>query len=202
MAIEKLEEMFKTSRQFKWRKRAGEIKMAQLSRMERGLRDEMNKNPNDPQRKKDYDDFRIDKTKVELEEFRMAVEAYPTDTTARYNMATKMFLLRQYQDVIPVLQQVRNDPKYRALAGVLLGQAFLGAGFHDEAVDTLKAIIDEYPHRGDDKSKDMTYWYGRALEATGEITAALKQYSLVAQMEFKFKDVQERIKRLRSEGPK
>ena len=65
-----------------------------------------------------------------------------------------------------------------------------------------RPVIDEYPGRGDEKSKEMTYFYGRAVKAEGEIPTALKQYSLVAQMEFKYKDVQERIKRLRSAVPK
>ncbi|HET6247043.1 MAG TPA: hypothetical protein VFE47_05030 [Tepidisphaeraceae bacterium] len=202
IAIEELEKMYKSSKQFKWRQRAGEIKISQLNRMERTLRQDAQAHPTDAQKKKDLDDFRNDKIKSELEEYALIVENYPTDTSARFKMAERMFQLHQYQDVIPVLQQVRHDPKFRALAGTLLGRAFLEAGFYDEAVDTIKVIIDEYPARGDDKSKEMTYHYGRALEAKGDIGAALKQYSLVAQMEFKYKDVQDRIKRLRAEGAK
>ena len=202
IAIEHLEAMFKKNKQFKYRARAGEVKIAQLSRMERQLRSELQNNPNDVQKRKELRDFQIDKLKAELDEFKLKVENYPTDATARYNMADRMFRLGQYQDVIPVLQQVRHSPQYRALAGVLLGRAFLEAGFTDEAIDTLKAIIDEYPARGDDKFKDMCYWYGRGLEIKGDIPGALKQYSLVAQMEFKYKDVQERIKKLRAEGAK
>ena len=111
-------------------------------------------------------------------------------------------MLRQFQDVIPVFQQVRSDPKYRAKAGTLLGRAFYEAGFHDEAVDTLKTVIDEYPAKGDDRSMNMTYWYGRALEAKDEKQAALKQYSLVAQMNFNYLDVQERVKTLRAAAAK
>ena len=194
IAIEELEAMYQSSRQFKWRQRAGEIKISQLGRMERTLRQALAANPNDPQMKKDYLDFKAEQIQSELQEYQMIVENYPTDSSARFKMAERMFWLRQFQDVIPVLQQVRHDPKWRAPAGTLLGRAFLEAGFLDEAVDTLKASIDEYPGRGDDKSKEMTYFYGRALEAKGETTTAIKQYSLVAQMEFKYKDVQERIK--------
>ena len=200
IAIDHLEEFFKKTRQFKWRAKAGEIKLSQLGRAERTLVAELKANPNDPQLRKQLQEFQIERVKTELEEYRLLVEAYPTDTTARYRMAEKMFMLRQFHDVIPVLQQVRHDPKFRALAGTLLGRAFLEAGFGDEAVDTIKAVIDEYPTRGDEKFKDMTYYYARALEAKGENAAALKQYSLVAQMEFKYKDVQDRIKKLRSEG--
>jgi hypothetical protein len=76
------------------------------------------------------------------------------------------------------------------------------AGFMDEAVDTLHAVIEMYQLKGDAKSIDMTYTYGRALEAKGDVPAAIKAYSQVAQWDFNYRDVQARIKKLRSQGPK
>ncbi|HWE04344.1 MAG TPA: hypothetical protein VG326_18210 [Tepidisphaeraceae bacterium] len=199
-AIEELEVMFKQTRQFKYRARAGEIKISQLGRMERSLRQELAKDPTNIPRKKELAQFQKSKAEEELAEYQLIIENYPTDTNARFKVAERMFYLRQYTDVIPVLQQCRHDPKYRAPAGTLLGRAFLEAGFGDEAVDTIRGVIDDYPTRGDDRYKDMIYWYGRALEVKGDTETALKQYSLVAQMEFKYKDVQDRIKRLRAKG--
>jgi hypothetical protein len=65
-------------------------------------------------------------------------------------------------------------------------------------VDTLKACIDEYQARGDPRSKDMHYWYARGLEQKGDIQSALRNYSQVAQWDFNYRDVQTRIKQLRS----
>jgi hypothetical protein len=80
----------------------------------------------------------------------------------------------------------------------MLGCSFLEAGFVDEAVDTLRAQIEEYQIKGDSKSKDMYYWYARSLEAQHEVPSALKAYSQVAQWDFNYRDVQSRIKKLRS----
>ena len=52
--------------------------------------------------------------------------------------------------------------------------------------------------KGDEKSIDMNYWYGRALEAKGDAASAIKAYSQVAQMNFNYRDVQVRIKKLRA----
>ena len=202
VAIEALDEMYHKTRQFKFRQKAGEIKISQLNRMYRAMDIELRKDPGNAQKKKELREFQLEKTHAELEEYRLVTENYPTDTTARFKMAERMFQLGQYQDVIPVLQQCRHDPKFRATAGTLLGQAFLEAGFTDEAVDTLRTVLDDYPTRGDERYKNITYWYGRALEIKGDGQGALKQFSLVAQMEFKYKDVQERIKKLRAEGVK
>jgi len=113
-------------------------------------------------------------------------------------VAKRMFDLKMYGDSIPIFQQVRNDPKYRVDAGIYLGRAFLSAEFLEEAIDTLKGIIDEYQLKGDTRSKEMNYWYGRALEQINDIPAAIKAYSQVAMMEFNYRDVQVRIKKLRS----
>jgi len=199
-AIELLDQVYQKTKNFRWRQRAGEIKLSQLSRMERTLRGQLQLKPDDVELKKEYDGFVMDKIQSELDEYKLRTDNYPTDSEARFEMARRMFALRQFQDVIPVFQQVRNDPKYRASAGTLLGRAFYEASFFEEASETLKSVIDEYAARGDEKSKDMTYWYGRALEAKGDEQTAIKQYSLVAQWDFKYKDVQERIKTLRAKA--
>ena len=72
------------------------------------------------------------------------------------------------------------------------------AGFADEAVDTLKAVIDDYQLRGDAEvdRHDLLVW-SRRWKMKGDSAAAIKQYSQVAQWNFNYRDVQVRIKRLR-----
>ena len=61
-------------------------------------------------------------------------------------------------------------------------------------------MIDDYVNKGDAKSKEMYYWYARSLEAQNDVQPALKAYSQVAQWDFNYRDVQGRIKKLRSGG--
>ncbi len=199
-AIELLEAAYQRTKQFRYRHNVGKIKLAQLSRMERTLRTNLQANPTDVSVRNQYAQFIQEKTEEELEELKLWVENYPTETTYRMEVAKRMFDLKKYGEAIPVFQQVRNDPKHRVDAGIFLGQCFLGADFVEEAIDTLKGIIDEYQLKGDDRSKRMNYWYARALEQKGEIPDAIKSYSQVAMMEFHYRDVQARIKKLRSGG--
>jgi tetratricopeptide (TPR) repeat protein len=113
-------------------------------------------------------------------------------------MAQRLFSLGRLDEAIPVFQHVRNDPKYRVDATSFLGRAFLENKFVEEAVETLKVSIEEYQLRGDEKSKEMYYWYARALEEKPDIPAAVKAYSQVAQWDFNYRDVQARIRNLRS----
>ena len=148
--------------------------MMQLRREERSRRQELQLAPQDEELRAEYREFARRRAEEEYEEYRLAAEAYPTDTTFKYNMAGRLFQLERFQEAIPLFQQSRMDPKYRVEAAIALGRSFLLAGgYVDEAIDTLRAIIDEHDVRGDNKSKDMFYWYGYALQQKGDKESAL-----------------------------
>jgi tetratricopeptide (TPR) repeat protein len=159
----------------------------------------LKQNPNDAKVKAEYQQFVKEQNEAELAEFTLFANNYPTDMTYRFEAAKRLFNLQRYSEAIPVFQHARNDPKHHVDASVLLGQAFLGAGFCDEAVDTLRTTIEEYEVKGDQRSKELHYWYGRALEVKGDGPAALKCYSQVAVWDFNYRDVQARIKSLRGQ---
>ena len=199
-AIELLDQAFKKTGQFRWRKSAGEVKLTQLTRMERSLRQALQANPADDDLKKQYAQFVQERAEEELKEYTLWAENYPTETSHKFNMAVRLFQLKRYDEAIPLFQQTRQDPKYRTDAAIALGKSFLEAGFADEAVDTLREANEAYQIKGDHKSIDMMYSYGRALEAKGDTAAAIKAYSQVAQWNFNYRDVQVRIKNLRGKG--
>lgn len=197
-AIDLLGKEFERTRQFRFRQHVGRIRIAQLTRTERTLRAARQAAPNDAAVKAEYEDFVRERYAEELKEYQLWSENYPTDMSIKFRVAERMFALEKYSDAIPIFQQARNDPKYRYDAATYLGRSFLEAGFVDEAVDTLKAVIGEYQLHGDPKSIEMHYWYGRSLEKSGDNAAAIKALSQVAQWDFNYRDVQGRIKRLRS----
>ena len=197
-AIEVLDGTYQRTKQFRWRQRVGQIKFAQLNRMDRSLKEDLRRDPDDAELRQRYIEFQKERAETELGELVLWVENYPTDTKYRYEMAKRLVILGRHDEAIPVFQHVRNDPKYRVEAQTLLGRAFLESKFVDEAVETLKSSIDDYQLKGDEKSKDMFYWYARALEEKGDTATSIKAYSQVAQWDFNYRDVQTRIKRLRA----
>ena len=200
-AIQLLEDAYVRTKQFRWRQKQGQIRFAQLSRRERLLRERMNKEPANEEAKAEYQAFIQQKLQEELNELTQWVDNYPTDSNYRFQMALRLFALGRYDEAIPVFQHVRNDPKYRVKAATYLGRAFFESQFPDEAADTFRSAMEEYQVRGDDVSKDMFYWFGRSLEQMNTIPEAIKAYSQVAQWDFNYRDVQQRIRRLRSGGP-
>jgi tetratricopeptide (TPR) repeat protein len=199
-AIELLESAYENTKQYRYKFRVGQIRLAQLMRQERALRQAVGADPSNEAVKMEYRDFEKERTQQELEIFREFGENYPTEMSHQYNAAVRLYRLEQFSEAIPILQKARNDPKYRNDATIVLGRAFLDAGYVDEAIDTLRDLIESYELKGDTKSTDMTYWYGRALEQKGDTPTALQAYSRVAQWNFNYRDVQARIKKLRSGG--
>ncbi len=197
-AVDLLQHQYEKSKQFRFRWRVGQINMRQMNRMERSMRAALQATPDDEHLKKDYEDFRKDLLELELKENQLASEAYPTENSYRAAIGSRLFQLGRFEQAIPVLQNVRNDPKYKTEAGVLLGRAFFENQFYDETVDTFDQLITEYQGRGDARSKEMFYWRGRALEANKSFEPAIKSYSQLAQWDFNYKDVQSRIKSLRA----
>ena len=196
-AIELLQKEFERTNTFRFRFNIGKIKLTQLRRQDRAERARVAQNPKDERIKKEYLQFQRDRYQEELKEFQLFADAYPTDMTFRYEVGVRLFMLEQPREAIPLLQQARSDPKQRVEASTYLGRAFLATGFADEAVDTFKQTLEEYEMRGDNKSKEMFYWYGRALEEKGDTATALKAYSQLVQWDFGYRDVQGRIKKLR-----
>jgi hypothetical protein len=199
-AMELLEAAFSRTKQFRFRQRVGKIQIAQMLRSERTFKKALQSNPQDAQARKDYDEFKKEQLEFELKEYTLWAESYPTDLTLRYLMALRLFALKRYDEAIPEFQNSRQDPKVKVDASIALGRSFLEAEYVEEAIETLQAVIDEYQLKGDDRSKEMYYWQGRALEKKGAIDLAIKRYSQVAQWEFTYRDVQGRIKDLRGRG--
>lgn len=197
-ALELLEEAYARTNHFPYRQRSGRVKMRQLARMERSMRAELEKAPADEALRRDHEALYREKLEFELREYQLALQHYPTDLELKFEVAERLFALGRHDEAIPMYQQARADPKHRVDASIGLGRAFLEAGFIDEAIETLEGVIQEYPIKGDDRSKLMHYWQGRAYEAKGNMENAVKRYSQVAQWEFTYQDVQQRIKRLRA----
>ena len=197
-ALDLLEREFARTKNVRWKLAADKIKIDQFARGERMLRQMARDNPGDEATKRELGEFRREKAQMEMEYYREGAKAYPTDMRWKFEAAKRMFELGEFTEAIPQLQQAQNDAKTRDEARLLLGRAFLHADFADEAADTLRNLIESYQGNGDDRSKEMHYWFARASEEKGDPDEAVRAYSQIAQWDFGYRDVQTRIKDLRA----
>jgi tetratricopeptide (TPR) repeat protein len=201
-AIELLQQWYDKTKQFRFRRTIGQINVKMMNRMLRAKRDEAAANPNNEQLRKEYQQVLREQLEFELNEYGLWAENYPTEMQWPLEQARRMVKLKRYDEAIPLFQRARNDPKLKNQASLGLGAAFFEAGYYDESSDVIGTLIEEYPAKGDDTSKEMHYVRGRALEEMKDYDASLKLYSQLAQWDFGYRDVQQRIKKLRDERGK
>lgn len=196
-ALARLEEFFTRTHNFRFRERMIDMRMKSLEQEEGRHRSAAKDTPGDAEKQQAYREFRKTRAREEVGLLQEKSEQYPTESRYKFEIANRYFILEEYDQAIPLFQQAGNDPKLKTRALLNLGRSFLEADYADEAVDTLANLIQSHPAR-DDFAKDLHYWFGRANEAKQDMTAALKAYSTVAQMDFNYRDVQKRIKALRA----
>ncbi|MEM8873779.1 MAG: hypothetical protein AAGD32_05910 [Planctomycetota bacterium] len=199
-ALELLESAHKDSGNFRFKQRANQIKIRQAERMEHTMRKMLEDNPDDEDLKQDYADFKADRDKLELEHYRDMAKAYPQDLGLKYHVGRKLFDTGEAMDAIPMFQQSQTDAKVRKDSRLMLGKSFLEAGFVEEAVDTLGKLLEETDSKTDARGLDLQYWYGRSLEENGDFEPAAKAYSSVAQTDFNYRDVRQRLADVRAKG--
>jgi len=204
-AIEKAKQTlmdgYHRTKQFRLKLGVSEIRLKQLRDESRKLAEMLKQDPANEDKKLLVFDFHKARLDEELAIYVEAGEQYPTENKFKYEMAFRLADLERHGDAIPLFQQIVSDPKYKQPATLQLGKSFLAAEFAEEAVETLRGLVESYQIQGDDFAKDIYYWFGRSLEANNDNPTAIKSYSQIARWDFGYKDVQVRIKRLRGLTP-
>ena len=80
------------------------------------------------------------------------------------------------------------------------GLCFLLKGWFDDAIDLFKEAMKNCPTQESGIAKDVRYNLARAYEASGKLEPALELYRKLAQIDYSYKDVSQRIDKLRPKG--
>lgn len=191
-AIDLLVEKFKEYGEYRYRVQAEDIRIKQMRRAYREAR-------------QDGDEGRVRKLGTELLTFeirayRDRIKHYPTDNRLRFDFAVRLFRGRKFDEAIPEFQAARADPKVRVQADLHIGRCFFEKKFASQAVGTLSQAIESYEFPDDSTAKELRYWLGRSQEAEGRNAEALERYGQILQLDYNFRDVRDRLERLRKES--
>jgi tetratricopeptide (TPR) repeat protein len=184
-AIELLEDAYERKGDFSFKQRAGQIKIKQLKRK---------------LRKAKTAELSAELEKFELDHYRLCVENYPTDLHAKYEYGVRLVQSKRYDDAIPLFQEAQRDPRRKISSMSKIGLCFFVKGWYADAVDIFRQAIESYKIKDDDVAKELRYNLGRAYEEQGEAEKALEIYRKIAQLDFAYKDVSQRVDKLRSKN--
>jgi len=188
-AIELLEDAYERKGDFSFKQRAGQIKIKQLKRKLRKAK----AGAGAAELSAELENF-------ELEHYRLCVENYPTDLQAKYEYGVRLVQSKRYDDAIPLFQEAQRDPRRKISAMDKIGLCFFMKGWYADAIDIFKRAIDSYEIKDDNVAKELQYNLGRAYEEQNEDEKALEIYRKIAQLDFAYKDVSQRVDKLRSKN--
>ena len=83
-----------------------------------------------------------------------------------------------------------------------IGLCFFKKGWLADAVDVYNNAINTYPIKDDAIGKELRYNLGRTFQQQGDKQKALEIYRRIAQIDFAYKDISQRVEQLRKENEK
>lgn len=201
-AIALLENTYKTRSDFSFKQRAGLLRIKQLKRKVKEAKTALETNPNDVESKTALEQLSAQLKSTELEHYGLCVQNYPTDLGVKYEYALRLFRNEQYNEAIPLFQEAQKDPRRKIAALNKIGFCFSMKGWLADAIDVFSQAIDSYKIKNDAIGKELRYNLARAHEQQGDTDKALEIYRKIAQSDFSYKDVSQRVDKLRSEKTK
>ena len=197
-AVALLESKYKTTSDFSYQQKAGLLRMKQLRRKIKEAKDAFEVNPGDAQAKTASEDLSAQLDNLELEHYRLCVDNYPTDLSAKYEYALRLMKNERYNEAIPLFQEAQRDPRRKIAAMNHVGYCFFAKGWLDDAIDIYNRAIESYELKDDSMGKELRYNLALAYEERGEAQKALDVYRKIAQLDFAYKDVSQRVDKLRT----
>jgi len=197
-AIALLESTYKAKQDYSYKQRAGEISMKQLRRKIREAKDCLEKKPDDANIKTAIEQLSKQLNDVELEHYRLTVKNYPTNLAPKYEYAVRLLRSKQYNEAIPLFQEAQKDPRRKIASMNKIGYCFFMKGWLADAIDVFTNAIETYEIKNDATGKELRYNLACAYEEKGDADKALEIYRKIAQLDFAYKDVSQRVDKLRS----
>lgn len=154
-AITLLMRAHEQSGQYRYKSRAGDVKIKQFNRILRQLAEQAKQG--DESAKAKYQEGLKRRLVFELGEYTERVQNYPTDLKLKFELGKRQFQAGQFDDAIGNFQQSKAEPKSRAYSHLFLGKAFVHKGWLDEAADTLGQGIAQHSLPDDNLGKELRY---------------------------------------------
>jgi tetratricopeptide (TPR) repeat protein len=196
-AISLLEHTYEAKKDFSFKQRAGQIRIKQIRRKIKESKSDLEGNPNDQQKMVEIEKLSEKLNQTELEHFELCTLNYPTDLRAKFEYALRLVRNERYDEAIPLFQEAQKDPRRKINSMNQIGYCFFKKGWLADAIDVYTKALDSYELKDDAVGKEIRYNLALAYEAQGDAQKALEIYRKIAQIDFVYKDVSQRVDKLR-----
>ena len=181
---------------FRWREAAGDIKLRVAHRKVRGLREAASA---DPSKKGALAEAERKLLEMEVEEFGLREEAYPTDLKIKYEYGKRLFAVGRYEEAVERFQRAKDASGIANRVRLALARSFTKMGWLGEAEDTFRQAIEGHGSAGDRLALELRYGLMEVLESLardeGDMERAKEALELagkIAMQDFSFRDIKDR----------
>jgi tetratricopeptide (TPR) repeat protein len=196
-ALALLQQGLDQSKEYRFKFRMDNVRMAEYRRILRELAEELLKEPGRADLKAKRQQVRAECDAFELAVYTERQQQYPTDTAIRYELGIRQYRIRQFDEAIVSLQVASRDPKNRIKALNALGLCFVAKKYLQEAQSQFETAIQQYDITGDPLAKDLRYNLAQCFEAQSKWQQAIDWYSVLVQQDYQYKDAAKRLDSLR-----
>jgi len=201
-AIALLLKAYEDTGQYRYKMKAGDIKLKSINRVLRQLNEKAK--AGDEQAKAKLQEGLKKRLAIELQEFAERAKNYPTDLKLKFELGRRQLQAGQYDDAIGNLQDATREPKSRALAHLYLGRCFLHKQWTNEAISTLEKGIEQHPTNDDNIGKELRYdlmvVYLEMAKKDRDPQALEKAQTLASELlqtDINYKDIREKMDEIR-----
>ncbi len=144
-----------------------------------------------------YQQFKTELNNKELEIYRNRSERYPNNMGFKYELGVRLQRAKKFNEAIGVLQEARADQKRRGMVFLYLGACFEAIKQYKLAVSNYEQAIEALSERELDHKKQAIYLAAVvAMDRLKDWEAAEKHLTMLAGLDFGYKDVGERLDKL------
>lgn len=183
---------------FTFKRRIGELKIRKFKENIRSVKTAADADPDNKELKKKLDDALAHFAAFELEHYKGCVANYSTDLHMKYEYALRLLVNNQYNEAIPLFQEAQKDPQRRIHAMDKTGLCFFFKGWYTDAIDIFEKAFDDCEIKDSAIAKELRYNLARSYQQISRTQEALDVFRKLAQLDFNYKDVAERVDELRN----
>lgn len=199
-ALNLLEQWYQKENDFAFKRKQGELGIKRLRSKINRAKSDLKAGADSEKVKKDLTNFVSELEKVELEHYKACSGHYPTDLKLKYEYGRCLMREKKYDDAIVLFQEAQRDPRHRVAAMDKTGLCFLLKGWFSDAIDIFEQAFAACEVKDSPIGKELRYNLARSHEANGDEDKALEIYRKLAQLDFGYKDVRQRVDKLRNKN--
>ena len=144
-----------------------------------------------------YKKMKAELNNLELQIYRNRCERYPTNLQFKYELGLRLQNAKMFNEAIKSYQEARNDPQKKGQVLLALGECFQHIEQYKLAMSNYEQAIEEISDREEDVKKLALYRAAVLAMGLKDFEKAEKYLTDLAGMEFGYKDVAERLDKIR-----